>query len=565
MKRTLQLITMIGLLGVCSFAGTVAPDFKVTNPFAPVNVIVVFDSAPTAALANALAGNGASIKKQYRHVSKVQVFTVPQIMVPVIAKIPGVKHITPDRTVVKHMDITDVTVGSTIANSLGWTGAGIGVAVIDSGIDVTNKDLGIAGGSASRVVYSQDFVGTGTKDFYGHGTHVAGIIGGNGANSNGLYKGIAPQVNLINLRVLDENGSGTDSAVIQAIDTAINLQQTYNIRVINLSLGRNISETFSDDPLCQAVEAAYQAGITVVVAAGNDGRDNGAGTGGYSTISAPANDPFVITVGAMKAEGTTDRTDDLMASYSSRGPSLIDHFVKPDIVAPGNLIKSLRVPGSTLDVQYPANQVAPTLYGAPANSSPLYFTLNGTSMATPVVSGTVALMLQRDPTLTPDQIKGRLMLTATKSFPASSVVIDPATGTSYTDYYDVFTVGAGYLDVMAALNSTVLPPGITPSPQAVLNANGTITIVNPNLSALDDDGSGDGGDGPPSLTQIAWDDTTAWADSAVWGASAVFSNTNVIFSSATQLLQGSNAVWNSKTAWANMTPGATSTVVKGEK
>src|SRR5581483_11858131 len=142
------------------------------------------------------------------------------------------KHITPDRTVVKHMDITDVTVGSTIANSLGWPGAGIGGAVIDSGIDVTNKDLGIAGGSASRVVYSQDFVGTGTKDFYGHGTHVAGIIGGNGANSNGLYKGIAPQVNLINLRVLDENGSGTDSAVIQAIDTAINLQQTYNIRVI---------------------------------------------------------------------------------------------------------------------------------------------------------------------------------------------------------------------------------------------------------------------------------------------------------------------------------------------
>src|SRR5208282_4947363 len=148
--------------------------------------------------------------------------------------------------------------------------------------------------------------------------------------------GMAPGANIINLRVLDQNGSGTDSQVVAAIQQAIQLKSQYNIRVINLSLGRPVFESYTLDPLCQAVEQAWQAGIVVVVAAGNDGRDNSEGTNGYMTITAPGNDPYVITVGAMKTEGTPTRTDDLIASYSSKGPTAIDHIVKPDLVAPGN-------------------------------------------------------------------------------------------------------------------------------------------------------------------------------------------------------------------------------------
>src|ERR1035438_3619641 len=143
-------------------------------------------------------------------------------------------------------------------------------------------------------------------------THVAGIIGSNGTNSTGAgftrtFKGVAPQVNLLNLRVLDANGSGSDSAVIAAIEPAIDLKNTYHIGVINLSLGRGIFESYTVDPLCQAVELAWKPGITVVVAAGNDGRDNSQGTQGYGTINSPGNDPYVITVGAMNAEGTPTR------------------------------------------------------------------------------------------------------------------------------------------------------------------------------------------------------------------------------------------------------------------
>src|SRR5205823_3748297 len=139
---------------------------------------------------------------------------------------------------------------------------------------------------------------------------------------------------LISLRALDANGQGTDSSVISAIDRAIDLKDVYGIRVVNLSLGRTVQESYLQDPLCQEVEKAWQAGLVVVVAAGNDGRDNSRGTNGYATIASPGNDPYVITVGAMKDMATTTRGDDLIASYSSKGPTLRDHVAKPDIVAP---------------------------------------------------------------------------------------------------------------------------------------------------------------------------------------------------------------------------------------
>ena len=147
--------------------------------------------------------------------------------------------------------------------------------------------------------------------------------------------------------MLDANGGATDSQVIAAINQAISLKSKYNIRVINLSLGRAVYESYKLDPLCQAVEKAWKNGIVVVVAAGNNGRY--LPTSGYGTVTAPGNDPYVITVGAMKPMGTPQRTDDLIASYSSKGPTVVDRVVKPDLVAPGNLLVSTDTPGTTLE------------------------------------------------------------------------------------------------------------------------------------------------------------------------------------------------------------------------
>ena len=166
-----------------------------------------------------------------------------------------------------------------MAWSTGLDGSGIGVAIIDSGV-ASKRDLMTSNGTASRIVYSQSFVsGLDASDQYGHGTHVAGIVGSNGASSTGPnfkrdFKGVAPNANILNFRVLDANGSGYVSDVISAIDQAIQLQSTYNIRVINLSLGTPVYESYTLDPLCQAVEAAWKAGIVVVAAAGNYGRSN---------------------------------------------------------------------------------------------------------------------------------------------------------------------------------------------------------------------------------------------------------------------------------------------------
>src|SRR6202044_3354350 len=284
------------------------------------------------------------------------------------------------------------------------------------------------------------------------------------------FEGIAPQANIINLRVLDQNGAGTDSAVIQAINTAINLKPLFNIRVINLSLGRPIYESYKLDPVCQAVEQAWKSGIVVVVAAGNNGRYQA--TNGYGTVTSPGNDPYVITVGAMKTMGTPTRVDDQMASYSSKGPTAIDAVAKPDIVAPGNLLVSLEAPNSTLYNEFSTNQVPYSYYvnGGSSASSSSYFTLSGTSMAAGVVSGAVADLLQKSPHLTPDQVKARLMKTAWKSLPSYSSYTDPVSGVTYTDQYDIFTVGAGYVDLEAAMVNTDLASGTAMSPIAQFNS-----------------------------------------------------------------------------------------------
>ena len=257
--------------------------------------------------------------------------------------------------------------------------------------------------------------------------------------------------------------------MIAALDRAVQLKATYNIRVINLSLGRPVKESYQQDPLCRAVEAAWKAGIVVVTAAGNLGRN------GSATIISPANDPYVITVGAMKTMGTGGRGDDLVASYSSKGPTYLDQIVKPDIVAPGNLIGSLRAPASAIVREFPGNALFDS-----------YMRLSGTSMASPMVAGAAALLLQAEPGLTPDGVKARLMRTSFKSFPATSVTYDSSTNQTFVSTYDVFTVGAGYLDIAAALADHTASPSSSLSPAAVYDLGtrqGTL-VINPLTMAL---------------------------------------------------------------------------------
>ena len=363
------------------------------------DVIIQYKVQPTAAHLMRITGRGGKVFRVFDNVMAGH-YVVPVSALDDFATDPDVASITPNRQVKGMLNITTATVHSDVVNAQGYTGTGIGVAIIDSGM----SDMPEFHANQTRIVYQATFVGGGANDQYGHGTHVAGIIGSNGNGS--VYTGIAPSVQIVNLRALDQNGSGTDASVIAAIDAAIALKSTYNIRVMNLSLGRPVFEAAALDPLCQAVETAWKAGIVVVVAAGNDGRDNSQGTFGYGTITSPGNDPYVITVGAMNTKSTVTRTDDVMASYSSKGPTLFDHYAKPDLVAPGNRVVSTMKTGDTLNQEYASNRISSD-----------YFVLSGTSMATPVVSGAAALLLQKTPSLTPDQVKARLMRNATKTFP----------------------------------------------------------------------------------------------------------------------------------------------------
>ena len=322
-------VFLAAMTSLVAFGATrIARDMPSSTSTGTVDIIVQYKTRPNSEALNQVRTSGL-VKRQYRAIPAVHM-TVPVAMIGRIASDPQVAYVSPNRTVTSSLDITTQSVNANQFWSSGFEGTGIGVAVIDSG--VANKlDLWTGDHSRSRVVYSQSFVpGLDAADDYGHGTHVAGIVAANGAASTGsnfthTMKGVAPDANIINLRVLDAKGNGRESEVIAAIDEAIALKETYNIRVINLSLGHPVYESVKLDPLCQAVEAAWRAGITVVVAAGNMGRDNSLGTQGYATIASPGNDPFVITVGAMNANYTTWRSDDKIASYSSKGPTAVDH------------------------------------------------------------------------------------------------------------------------------------------------------------------------------------------------------------------------------------------------
>jgi serine protease AprX len=281
-----------------------------------------------------------------------------------------------------------------LLSSSGYKGAGVTVAVVDSGI-ATHKAI------ADRVVARVNFVSAEpgvTGDPFGHGTHVAGMIGGAASGVTAAYAGgSAPAVRFVDVRVLGRTGMGYTSDVIAGIDWVIANRTRYNIRVINLSLGHPVAEPAATDPLCLAVERAVRAGIVVVASAGNYGTTS-TGAPILGGITSPGNSPTALTVGALDTAGTVDRSDDTVAPYSSRGPTRFDFAVKPDVVAPGARIVSLEAAGSYLAKTFPQWHIAGTGNNA-------YMRLSGTSMSTAVVSGGVALLLSAEPGLTPAQVK----------------------------------------------------------------------------------------------------------------------------------------------------------------
>jgi serine protease AprX len=267
-----------------------------------------------------------------------------------------------------------------VSSSLTPSGSGVGVAIIDSGIAPLDDFAG-------RITGFYDFTKGGIPvapfDDYGHGTHVAGLIGSSGVLSNSQFQGVAPNVTFVGLKVLDKNGQGRTSDVIRAIEYVTANRAKLRVQIINLSLGHPIFAPAKDDPMVQAVEKATAAGLIVVASAGNFGQNQTSGTTGYTGLTSPGNAPSCITVGAVVTENTVTRDDDTVASYSSRGPSWYDAFAKPDVVAPGHHLVSNAVASSTLFGRLP------TLRKNALNGR-VFFELSGSSMAAAVASGVVA-------------------------------------------------------------------------------------------------------------------------------------------------------------------------------
>ena len=300
-------------------------------------------------------------------------------------------------------------------------GQGVTVAVVDSGIAV-NPDLNDYLG-ASRVITRVNFVNDTMlpDDYYGHGTHVAGAMAGLGQASGGVYLGVAPEAQLVDVRVMNDHGHGNTSDVIKGLQWVYDHRDTYNIRVVNLSLNSRVPESYHRSALNAALEVLWFNNIVVVVSAGNGGKQH---------LYPPANDPFVLTIGSADDKGTVNRDDDTLSTFSAYGMTA-DGFLKPDLLAPGaNIVSLLASDDSNLLAAFPQKKVV-----APNNST--YFKMSGTSMAAAVAAGAVAMLLEDEPQLTPDQVKYRLLATA-RAFAGP----------------ESCAAGAGYLDLAGAVQGT---------------------------------------------------------------------------------------------------------------
>ncbi|HET7698103.1 MAG TPA: S8 family peptidase [Vicinamibacterales bacterium] len=433
-----------------------------------------------------------------------------------LADDPCVKDMHWDRKTAGSLNRAAVVEGArAVQMTYGYDGAGVGVAVVDSGVATWHDDLTYTGSNplvkvvgGQRVRKFVDFVNgrLTSYDDNGHGTHVTGIIAGNGFDTLGARAGIAPAANIVSLKVLDDRGGGFISNVIAALDWIAANRVTYNIRVVNLSVGAAVTESYNSDPLTLAAKRVVDEGVVVVTAAGNLGKDRVTGKTVYGAITAPGNAPWVLTVGAYSHEGTLTRSDDRMAGYSSRGPTAIDYAAKPDIVATGTGIVSLSAPGSLLY----STKSAYLLKGLLSSTTRPYLSLSGTSMASPVVAGAVALMVQANPQLTPNLVKAILQYTAQ----------------NYE--YDALTQGAGFLNIKGAVDLA----RFLKNPQAgqVYPSNKawskTILWGNQKLK-----------------NGVIKPAGSAWAVTTVWGAARDLEGDNIVWGTVCGTIECDNIVW----------------------
>ena len=436
-------------------------------PTAAVHDVAVIVQAPgaEAAAAAAVREHGGRVTAALPIVSGFAA-TMPSDAVDELRATPGVRAVTPDATMTPTArpgggggggskpaslpkSVYRTEIGSDVLATSGATGDGIRVAVVDTGVDTavaTDGDL------AGKVVPVQDpyfvpetetlagpttlettppdvlcanFSGEATcDDTFGHGTFMAGLIAGSGAASAGRYTGVAPDAEIVSVKVGGADGSADVSKVLAGIQWVVSFSDLYNIRVMNLSLGTDSTVPPELDPLNHAVQRAWVEGITVVVSAGNFGQPATGAT--YGTVTKPGDDPFVLTVGSVDDLETTKITDDRLPGFSSWGPTAAG-AVKPDVVAPGARLVSLRAPGSFIDTM-------------PGIVNTTYRRGSGTSMSAAVVSGLAAQLLEAEPTWRPDDVKDALMTSARDA--AST---------------NVNAVGAGLVHGPSALAATISP------------------------------------------------------------------------------------------------------------
>jgi len=313
-------------------------------------------------------------------------------------------------------------------------GDGVTIGFLDTGLDQldgTSNGLGLSTDLYGRDKFwgTYDAINNSISNYSneesGHGTHVASIAGNADYDVYGKVYGVAPNAALVGIKAFDRDGKATYADVIRGIDWALQVKDQINLRVLNMSFSGPARSYYWEDPLNQAVMKAWQAGIVVVASAGNNGPDP-------MTIGVPGNVPYIITVGAMTDNYTeSDSSDDKVATFSAAGPT-IEGFVKPEIVAPGGHLSGLMAFDSQLVIEHPE-----------FFDGGKYFEMSGTSQAAGVVSGVVALMLAQEPTLTPDEVKCRLMDSAHAAFDDTGKLA-----------YSVFQQGAGMVNAADALNSS---------------------------------------------------------------------------------------------------------------
>ena len=463
-----------------------------------------------------------------------QVAEIPDHALDSLAGLARVRAISLDRPVHGAMERTAAAIGARwVHENLGFDGAGIGVAIIDSGVAAVHDDL-----SPERIAHFADFVNfqPNAYDDYGHGTHVAGIIAGSGYDSHGARRGIAPGASLVVLKVLDGAGRGYISNVIAALDYAVATRAQFNTRVINLSVAAGVYESYTTDPLTLAAKRAVEAGLVVVTAAGNLGR-SAQGRPQYGGITAPGNAPWVLTVGAANHTGTPQRDDDTVAGFSSRGPSYIDFAAKPDLVAPGVGIASLTNASTFLYQTRPASR----LWGTLQTASEPYLSMSGTSMASPVVAATVALLLQANPALTPNAVKAILQYTA-ESRPG----------------YNHLTQGAGFLNARGAMDmalrfaSSTEPGPILIDPFATATAEASFAMPMPTMetasvseadfvTAAQVETTFTFTEPLPVFTASSPTDETKWSRHIIWGSHRLTGG----------MIQPGATAWNLDVTWGS--------------